>query len=364
MIALSTDGGLPSSFVLFNAGVNRTTKGDFLFDQAAAERVMASFQSDGVDLLLDLEHRSLDPNAPNFSTDAMAWFQLAVQDGALWAVNVRWTPAGQTRLLDKSQRYISPAFRVDKEGRILSVTNAGLVSMPATKHAASLIAASKGTMNAESFKAAIEALKSGDAEAALSILEQLLVEAATGDAGSKPDAKSGSGSGDPAASPPGDPNAPAAASKDVKPEETKTEEKAASKDPVADLFAALGVSSVEEIQAWKSAADASAEAKRGIELSSRRVLVGDLVKLGVETPATAWADADKLIPAQRLTDEPLDDLRKRVGLLKLSKKPNEKPPVSASKEVSLSADELAECKKRNIDPTTYAARKAAAIRRS
>lgn len=145
LTVLVADGGeLPKEFILFRGGENETTKGSFLFDAKAAEMVMAAADArGGVDYPIDLEHLSLDDRHPNFDTDARGWFRLAVRGGDLWAVDVRWTPDGARRLAEKSQRYISPAFFTDDEGRITEIVNVALVAMPATQGAPALIAATR-----------------------------------------------------------------------------------------------------------------------------------------------------------------------------------------------------------------------------
>lgn len=146
-LAASVPDGLPSEFRLFRAGVNRTAKGDLIFDADAADRVMAAFDRWGVDLMIDLEHQALDADgsARADAADARGWFRLAVRNGELWAVNVRWTKDGARRLSEKTQRYISPAVLTDDDDRVVEVLNAALVAMPATHHAAPL-AASRSTV--------------------------------------------------------------------------------------------------------------------------------------------------------------------------------------------------------------------------
>lgn len=138
----------PTEFRLFKSGRNDTLKGSFVFDATAASLVMGAARAHGVDYAIDLEHLSLDTESKNFDPDARGWFQLEVRNGELWAVNVRWTPDGARRLSEKTQRYISPAFRTDSLGRITEILNVALVAMPATHNATALIAASRGiTMN-------------------------------------------------------------------------------------------------------------------------------------------------------------------------------------------------------------------------
>ena len=142
-VALSQS-GLPTDFRLFKRGVNTTAKGDFLFDDIAAASVIAAYKRAGVDLPVDLEHLSLSPDSSRSdSHDARGWFQLAVKNGELWAVNVRWNSDGVARLTNKTQRYISPAFVTDADGRVTQLVNCALVAHPATHGAPALVAASR-----------------------------------------------------------------------------------------------------------------------------------------------------------------------------------------------------------------------------
>lgn len=136
---------LPTEFRLFKAGWNETSKGRFLFDSEAAASVMARYRRGGVDLMIDLEHGSLDAPTRADSADARGWFKLALRNGELWAVSVTWTPDGARRLSERTQRYISPAFNVGLEtSRITEILNAAIVTMPAT-YGASAVAASRFT---------------------------------------------------------------------------------------------------------------------------------------------------------------------------------------------------------------------------
>lgn len=144
----------PTEFRIFKSGPNESTKGTFLFDDEAARLVMAEYQRHGVDLIVDLEHDSLDEEARKMRADAanaLAHFQLEVRNGELWAVNVSWNEDGATRLRKKTQRYLSPAFLTEKEtGRIVELWNVALCSMPATRQAVPLVAASRLASDRES----------------------------------------------------------------------------------------------------------------------------------------------------------------------------------------------------------------------
>lgn len=140
---------LPTSFRLFKRGWNDTENGKFLFDDAAAKAVMSAYRKWGVDVAIDLEHQMLsdDPSPDPTARDSRGWCQLQLRpDGSLWAVNVRWTPDGQRRLQNKTQRYVSPAFEIDpKTKRVLKIVNVAITSIPATHETPALIAASKGS---------------------------------------------------------------------------------------------------------------------------------------------------------------------------------------------------------------------------
>lgn len=137
----------PSEFRIFRKGWNHTTKGDLLFDEQAAAAVMAQYQREGVDLIVDLNHDSLNKEALAMRADAgdaRAWFKLELRAGELWAVAARWTPDGARRLAEKTQRYISPVALYDsKTRRVEYLANVALCAMPATLGAAPLVAASK-----------------------------------------------------------------------------------------------------------------------------------------------------------------------------------------------------------------------------
>ncbi len=96
-----------------------------------------------------------------------------------------------------------------------------------------------------------------------------------------------------------------------------------------------------------------------IEATERKALVASLVKLEVETPATAWADATASAPCARLTAEPIAELRARVAAMTASKRPAARlvPPASTDAE-DATPEELAKCAAKDIDPKKYLATRA------
>lgn len=127
---------------MFAAGRNETQRGDFIFDALAASAVMAAYRKRGTRVMIDLEHLALDTESPHFDPDARGWCDLEVREGELWAVNVTWTADGATRIKDRRQIYVSPAFLTDKDRRVVEIHNVAICAMPATHAPQQLIAAS------------------------------------------------------------------------------------------------------------------------------------------------------------------------------------------------------------------------------
>jgi hypothetical protein len=352
------EGELPTSFVLFKKGWNETSKGDFLFDAVAAKTVMAAHRQWGVDLAIDLEHQLLD-GAGNDPTarDARGWFQLELKkDGSLHAVDVRWTPDGAARLSARTQRYISPTFTIDVESRrITQVLCCALTAIPATHGTPALVAADareKTTMAEDTptptIAEAIAALEEGDAARALEILQAL----------------EGAGGEDPEAL------------------------------PETELLRLTGATSktaaVAEVRGWRAAAvtlereRVQRAAERAVlDKAERRKLCVELIKLGVEFPATVFDTGGTEELRSRWMNVPLEDLREHVaqqarirGVQKGTTRDLSRPllpPVSeahgrpfetAAGTITLTRDELAHCEKKKIDPAKYAATRAAIVART
>lgn len=258
----------------------------------AAASVLSRYRTHGVDLMLDRNHDSIDPNAlvaRADAADAQAWFGLEVIDGELWAVNVRWTPEGEGRVRSRKQRFVSPTFRVDKRGRVVAVVNAALVGMPATHEAQPLIAASEsgpgGTMDPKLIEAAIAAIEAGDGTAALDVLKQLVTAAA---------------GGEPTEEPTEEPAAPA-----------PDEPAAASEQPAA--VAALAADRTVALDAIDARLAVIEGRQTAADLERRRTLVGELVKLGAEPIVEAWSDPVKRTLSPRYAGMAVADLEARVA---------------------------------------------------
>jgi len=106
-------------------------------DKASLDAVVAAFQSQGVDLVIDYEHQSLQgQRAP-----AAGWIKnLEVRNDGLWA-RVEWTPQAMEYLLKREYRYFSPVLRLEPGTRKpLSLMHLGLTNVPAIKQVPPLVA--------------------------------------------------------------------------------------------------------------------------------------------------------------------------------------------------------------------------------
>jgi hypothetical protein len=200
-------------------------------------------------------------------------------------------------------------------------------------------------MDPDQVKAAIEALKNNDAAAALTILEALIVAAAGGNADAAADVAD-----------------PLAVSAEPSPEEQALE------TTLTTLTGCAGPA--ERVVFLSKLISERAEHDKkvaALELSSRRELVGELVKLGAEFPSTAFVGEPKDgVLVARLSAEPLADLRARVGVVKASKgAPNVPPARKAGTElVTLSAFDQAAAKKAGMTNEQFAEAKKNAVKRA
>lgn len=392
-VVLADDGTPPKEFRIFVAGWNATEKGDFLFDDDAAQATLAAYKDWGVDLMIDLEHQSLDPETPPEPTakDARGWCNLELRsDGSLWAVNVTWTPDGIARLTQKRQRYVSPAFAYDAERRVTQIVNVAITAMPATHNTPALIAASTtskvakmSALSPKLVQSALEAVAAKDAKTGLTVLQQILGALLggasddgpeSGTPGAPPDA--GAAGGDTTAAG----AAPGAGGDDAK----KKDNMAAAARMAMALTGKTdpGEAMAELTRRSKVAVDLEAREatlasdRKALEAGERRTLVGALVKLGVEIPATAWSDDKGTVPCDRLTKEPIAELRTRVEKLTAAGAGRAgaiAPPAGGDgaldakggKEfttplgvVTLSKRELDMCAELKVKPEDYAARMA------
>lgn len=389
---LGSNGPL-TEFRIFCAGVNRSTSGDFVFDASKPGNAYAGYIERGVDVMIDLEHLSLDPSAPHFDPNARGWCQLQLRDGELWAVNVRWTDDGASRLAAKTQRYISPAFANGEEGQIGTICNLALVANPATHHTAALIAASATpkvkTMATDAPPPADDNSGANDGDVLAQIAQFMGLKppftAAAFIAAVQGLAAAASG-GQPAlesADPPPDDSDDVEMAMDPPPP-VKPGDKPAKPSPKQLSMARrqllrvaakpTAAEAIKEIEIWKAAyADVTAAKKTladeqaALDFSKRISLAQKLVGLGKETPATSGLNTLRVEGGRTLVElsahllsMPLADLEARVTAFGGSSSPAVPAKTPARQVIhegvllpELSAIQLRHCQEKKIEPVVY-----------
>ena len=314
---------------LFQRGVNPTENGDYLFDDAEAEAVMAAYAKHGVGVMVDLEHLSLDPDAPHYDPDARGRGRLELRNGELWLVGIKWTPDGTERITSGKQTFVSPAFPRNSENRIIKIINVAITAMPATDFAMPLAASiHRGkTMDPKLvFKTAC-VVRNNAAGLAAAVAAGKPLEGALETLAIDP--KTFAGMAKLLGADANDMNAViaavrawldefVAAATGKAPEKPKDEPPA--EEPPPDAAVALRASGA-ELELLRTEASKLGEQVRLLtaerdarDSAERRALVAELVKLGRETPATAWADVEATKPRGMLAAMPVVELRERVAL--------------------------------------------------
>lgn len=385
----------PTEFQIFAAGVNKTRKGDFLFDEKAAELVMAAYQEHATLGMIDLEHLALDDTHPNFDPDARGWYRLEVRDGALWAVGVTWTPNGAERLKSRTQIYFSPAFDTDEEGRITRLFNIAITALPATDGLTPLVAASDRKRKKPMKLTMLTAIVA--ASAICSMPDEELVELAEGDAAGE---VAGVNIGelaaflgvdvDPANDPAGFVAALRAKLQEVEgklsgsaaaPAEEPSAEASPEMAAAREIAKLTGKKSVKDavkiVKDWESTVTNLASTVRRLETEQAnheakkyREVTARLVVAGVYTPGHAWEDATEAKPskpAKHILVQSLDALeqlaanaektggtRAKTGTKLVATSATGKTFSVEGRTVELSERELATCAEAKCDPQVYA----------
>jgi phage I-like protein len=162
----------PKEFRIFPAGIIKTRKGDFLFDEQASAALMDAYEDHGVDLTVDYDHHTLYTSSGVKAISA-GWFHLALRDGELWATDVNWNPPAVEHFAKGEYRYFSPLFDFERSSlRITNLINNALTNTPAMDGIEALIAASAtatgdAAMNEEEIKkllAKVTALETASTE--------------------------------------------------------------------------------------------------------------------------------------------------------------------------------------------------------
>lgn len=140
------EGGPPTAFRIWSSGKVVTDHGVHEFTAESAKAILADQRARKNKYSIDVDHMSLSESAPPANHKAVGWFELAVRNGELWAVNVEWTDEVKADLTKSppAWRYFSPAYETAKKsGEIVRLLNLALTNNPATHEVTALATSAK-----------------------------------------------------------------------------------------------------------------------------------------------------------------------------------------------------------------------------
>lgn len=118
-----------ADFRILAYGPNLTTHGPTFLTRENAARIARAFS--GKEMMIDLEHLSTDPGAPNYDPDARGGARIECREDGLYAAGVWWTDDGADRIRSRKQGFISPVMFTDRFGVIRRMLNLALTALPA-----------------------------------------------------------------------------------------------------------------------------------------------------------------------------------------------------------------------------------------
>lgn len=359
--------GLAVAWRIFRPGWNTSRNGPVLFDEIAAELVMADYREHGARIQVDMDHVSLNKESKAYDPRGLGYHDLELRDdGSLWACNAVWTKRGAACLESDPESgraaelpYYSPAFDTDTDlqfgdepDRVTYVFNGGLVGTPATDRPMALAAANrqKGHKSMDPTKAlkAFRAMSKADRGRLLQIWKLTPSQAelpstklaallkwqdSPDDVDPKVLAKMVQAMGGDASQGIGglmrqlrqfmEMAMKALMGEEPMPEAVPTEnepETMADNPEEPELMAAQRQQAAELRQLKRDAAKRDKEIQQlkaereAKEQAKRRELVAQLVVLGAERRPTAWVDptADVLQPKGSLATAPLEELEEKI----------------------------------------------------
>lgn len=118
-------------------GWNPSTKEpvDETIDNEALDTLIANYNANPVELLLDIDHKSMrEPTTRDTTAAGWIYGLIAIKDVAdmsgLYG-RVKWTDVGRELAESRKYRFISPVFQLDESGRPVQLLNAALTNRPA-----------------------------------------------------------------------------------------------------------------------------------------------------------------------------------------------------------------------------------------
>lgn len=129
------DGKPVSEFVIFAPGTNETDYGPCEFDAISAACVMTKYAEKANPIYFDFNHGMANKYATAEQGKAAGTFELEVRDGALLAVNCKWTEEAYERIAKREYNLFSPWLEYidcdDGVRRIYRLVNVAVLNLAA-----------------------------------------------------------------------------------------------------------------------------------------------------------------------------------------------------------------------------------------
>jgi phage I-like protein len=120
--------GIPTEIQVIPYGNIETPKGPFTLDDESARAVIAAFEAQKNDMVIDYEHQTL----MGVQAPAAGWIKKLINKGAegVWAA-VEWTERAREYLKNKEYRYVSPVFlKRITDNKVVRLINVALTNEP------------------------------------------------------------------------------------------------------------------------------------------------------------------------------------------------------------------------------------------
>jgi phage I-like protein len=132
----------------------QSRQGNFVVDEQGFEEILRRFQHDGVDIVFDFEHATLEEGK---EAPAAGWIKGFRFNGGVWADPIEWNARAKQMILNKEYRYFSPVVGVDKGDRAIFIHSVALTNTPAMLGQRPII--NKGGMSMDWLKEVVKVLK-------------------------------------------------------------------------------------------------------------------------------------------------------------------------------------------------------------
>ena len=128
VICKTIEESIPTEIQVIPFGNHDTPKGVFELDDAGADAIIAAFEAQKNDMVVDYEHQTLaGTQAP-----AAGWIKKLINKGkdGIWA-SVEWTDRAKKYLANKEYRYLSPVFiKRLSDNKVVKLINVALTNQP------------------------------------------------------------------------------------------------------------------------------------------------------------------------------------------------------------------------------------------